>query len=147
MNTVRNLAVALAVLFAADAGATQSPTQRDAQELARFQRHASPPQQSMHYFRLDNFQYLGKNEQGEPALAVWTGVNRVYLLTLQSPCLHLDLPLAISLTSTSGNVNARMDYVKYGHGQQCKIETIQKVDYKAMRAEKAQAEDNRSTEG
>jgi hypothetical protein len=119
----------------------QSPKQRDAAELARFERHASPPQDSMHYFRLDNFQYLGKNAGGEDAIAVWTGVNQVYLLTLQAPCVNLDLPLAIGLTSTSGSVNARMDYVKYNYNgpQQCRIETIRKVDYKALRAEKEAA--------
>lgn len=61
-------------------------------------------------------------------------MNQPYLLTLQSPCINLDYALAVGLTSTSGDINARMDYVKYDHGRQCKIETIQKVDYKAVRA-------------
>lgn len=89
----------------------------------------------MHYFRLDNFQYLGRNSKGENAIAVWTGVNQVYLLTLQNPCINLDSALAIGMTSTSGDVNAGMDYVKYSHNgpQQCRIMTIRKVDYKAMR--------------
>lgn len=124
-------ALAAAIPLAAFA---QSPTQREAARLALFQDHASPPQRSMHYFHTDGFEYLGKNAQGDDALALWTGVNEVYLLTLQSPCIDLDRPLAIGLTSTSGEVNARMDYVKYDHGRQCKIEAIQKVDYKAVKA-------------
>ncbi|MGH8214047.1 MAG: DUF6491 family protein [Rhodanobacteraceae bacterium] len=142
MKKTAMIAATLTATLAVAAGAAQSPTQRDAKELARFERYAGPPQRAMHYFRLDNFQFLGENAKGETAIAVWTGVNQVYLLTLQSPCKYLDLPLAISLTSTSGDVNARMDFVKYGHGQQCRIETIQKVDYKAMRAEKAQGVDD-----
>jgi hypothetical protein len=115
----------------------QGPEQREAERLALFQRHASPPQQSMHYFRTEGFEYLGKNAQDEDVLALWTGVNKVWLLTLQSPCTSLDFANAIGLTSTSGEVNAHMDWVKYGHGRQCLIESIQKVDYKAVRAEQA----------
>ncbi len=111
-----------------------SPKQRDAAELARFERYASRPQDSMHYFQLQKFQYLGKNAQDADVIAVWTGVNQVYLLTLEQPCINLDFAFAIGLTSTAGNVNARMDYVKYDHGQRCRIMQIQKVDYKALRA-------------
>lgn len=124
-------ALAAAVSLAAFA---QSPAQRNARDLALFQRYASPPQESVHYFRTDGFNYLGTNAQGDEAIALWTGVNQVYLLTLQQPCTHLDLARSIALTSTSGNVNARMDFVKYGRGRECRIETIQKVDYRAVRA-------------
>ena len=134
------LAAAVSMVAIAD-----SPRQRDAENLALFQRFASPPQESMHYFRTDGFDYLGKDAQGQDALAFWTGVNQVWLLTLQSPCNNLDLANAIGLTSTSGDVNARMDYVKYGHGRRCKIETIQKVDYKALRAAKVNAQPSGGT--
>lgn len=134
MKTASRFAISgLAVAVSLSAFA-QGPTQREAERLALFQRYASPPQENMHYFHVDGFEYLGKNAQGDDALALWTGVNQVYLLTLQSPCIDLDRPLAIGLTSTSGDVNARMDYVKYDHGRQCKIETIQKVDYKALKS-------------
>ncbi|MBS0432688.1 MAG: hypothetical protein JSS21_09835 [Proteobacteria bacterium] len=145
MNAARFIAATILATLAATAMAGQSPSQRDAKELARFQRYASPPQDSMHYFRLDGFQYLGKNDRKQDVIAVWTGVNQVYMLTLQSPCINLDLPLAISLTSTSGSVYARMDSVKYRDSsmpRQCRIETIQQVDYKAMRAEKAHGVDD-----
>ena len=138
------VAAALSMMLATGAWAAQSSSDRIAQELARFERYAAPPQDSMHYFRLDNFQYLGKNARGEDAIAVWTGVNQVYLLTLEKPCINLDFAFAIGLTSTSGDVNAGMDYVKYNRNgpQQCRILAIQKVDYKAMRAEKAQGVDD-----
>lgn len=131
----------LSMLLAAGAWA-QSPSQRDSKELARFQRYAAPPQDSLHYFRLDNFQYLGRSAKGQDAIAVWTGVNQVYLLTLEQPCINLDLAFSIGLASSAGSVNARMDSVKYDRGQrQCRIMTIQKVDYKAMKAEKAHGVD------
>lgn len=139
MNTASRLVVALGAALLAVAALAQSPRQRDAENLARFQRYASPPQDSVHYFRTDGFQYLGRNAQGQDALALWTGVNQVYLLTLQSPCINLEYAHGIALTSTSGNVNARMDFVKYNRGE-CRIETIQKVDYKAVRAARRNAQ-------
>ena len=144
MKKTAMVAATLAAMLAANAWAGQSPTERSAKELARFERYAGAPQRDMHYFRLDNFQYLGKNAKGEDAIAVWTGVNQVYLLTLEKPCINLDFALAIGLTSTSGDVNAGMDYVKYNRNgpQQCRILAIRKVDYKAMRAEKAQGVDD-----
>ncbi len=138
------LSAMLSATLAANAWAGQSPTERDAKDLAHFERYAGAPQRDMHYFRLDNFQYLGRNARGEDAIAVWTGVNQVYLLTLEKPCINLDFAFAIGLTSTAGDVNAGMDYVKYDRNgpQQCRIMAIQKVDYKAMRAEKAQGVDD-----
>ncbi|MEO6968762.1 MAG: DUF6491 family protein [Rhodanobacteraceae bacterium] len=118
------------------AAAAQSPVQRDAANLARFERYAGAPQDSLHYFRTDGFQYLGRDASGNDAVAIWTGVNDVYLFKLQAPCIDLQYANAIGLKSTLGNVNARMDYIKYGRGRECRIETIRKVDYKAMKAEK-----------
>lgn len=138
MKTAGKFSIAAMVVFgllAAPVMAGQSPPQRDAANLARFQRFASPPQDSMHYWDIDRFQYLGPDAKGNDALALWTGVNQVYLITVDSPCLRLEYANAIALTSISRNVNARMDYVKYGRGNRCRITTIQKVDYKAMLAE------------
>ena len=131
------VAAMLTATLATCAWAAESPKQRDANALARFERHAGPPQRDMHYFRLDNFQYLGRDAKGQDAIAVWTGVNQVYLLTLEKPCIGLDFAFAIGLTSTSGDVNAGMDYVKYNRNgpRQCRILQIRKVDYKAMSAE------------
>ena len=145
MQTASRFAIAALAAAVSMVAIADSPRQRDAENLALFQRFASPPQESMHYFRTDGFDYLGKDAQGQDALALWTGVNQVWLLTLQSPCNNLDLANAIGLTSTSGDVNARMDYVKYGHGRRCKIETIQKVDYKALRAAKVNAQPSGGT--
>lgn len=136
MNTASRFAIAALALAISAIALASSPKQRDAENLALFQQYASPPQDSMHYFRTDGFEYLGKNAQGDVALALWTGPSKVWLLTLQSPCPNLDFANAIALTSFSGDVHARSDFVKYGRGWQCRIESIQKVDYKALRAAK-----------
>lgn len=140
MNTAGRFAIAMLASAISVVALAKSPKQRDAENLALFQRYASAPQDSMHYFRTDGFEYLGKNAQGDDALALWTGVNQVYLLTLQSPCLDLDIANGIALTSTSGSVHARMDFVKYDRDRQCRIESIRKVDYKALRAAKVNAQ-------
>ena len=146
MKRIVMVAATLSTMLSIGAWAA-SPRQRDAAELARFERYASPPQDSMHYFQLQNFQYLGKNAQNADVVAVWTGVNQVYMLTLEQPCINLDFAFSIGLTSTAGSINARMDYVKYDHGKRCRIMTIQKVDYKAMRAaqESAKAQSSGGT--
>ena len=70
MKKTAMVAATLSAMLAVNAWAGQSPTERDAKELARFERFAGAPQRDMHYFRLDNFQYLGKNAKGEDAIAV-----------------------------------------------------------------------------
>ncbi len=138
---VLDVMMALGAIGISTIAAAQSPSQRDAANLARFERYAGTPQDSLHYFRTDGFEYLGRDARGNESLAVWTSVNDVYLFKLQTPCIDLQHANAIGLTSTSDNVNARMDDVRYDHGRECRIETIQKVDYKAMKAEKVRGID------
>lgn len=131
-NPIIGLLVAgLLALPIAHAGKQGEPA-----ELARYQRFASPPQGSAHILRVDNFVYLGTDAQGNKALAVRTGFNKVYLITVQS-CPRLEETAAIGLTSAAGNVHAGTDFVKFqdkvaGHSWRCRINTIQQVDYKAM---------------
>ncbi len=142
MKTARCVlaAMTLGVTGMSAIAAAQSPSQRAAANLARFERYAAAPQDSLHYFRTDGFEYLGRDAHDNESLAVWTGVNDVYLFKLQTPCIDLEYARGIGLTSTSGNVNARMDSILFDH-QRCRIETIQKVNDKAMKAEKARGVD------
>lgn len=125
------LVSSLAVLSLAQAGDRSVPA-----ELERYQRFASPPQDSAHILRVDNYIFLGTDAQGDKALAVRTGFNQVYLITVP-PCPRLDAASAIRLSSAAGNVHAGTDFVQYGdnvagHNWQCRIKTIRQVDYKAM---------------
>ncbi|HET6906443.1 MAG TPA: DUF6491 family protein [Rhodanobacteraceae bacterium] len=130
-RTIALLGCGLLALPIAHAGGPDVPA-----ELARYQQFASPPQASAHILRVDNFIYLGTDAQGDKVLAVRTGFNQVYLITVLS-CPRLEEASAIRLTSAAGNVHAGTDFVDYGdvtagHGWQCRIKTIQQVDYKAM---------------
>ncbi|HET9835467.1 MAG TPA: DUF6491 family protein [Rhodanobacteraceae bacterium] len=136
MKSASRFAVAALASAVSLAAVAQGPKQREAERLALFQRHASPPQRSIHYFRTEGFEYLGKDAQGQDVLALWTDVNHVYLLALESPCINLQYANGIALTSTSGNVSSRSDFVKYDRDRRCRIETIQKVDYRALKSDK-----------
>ena len=128
---IASLASCLLGLPLAHAGKQDVPA-----ELARYQRFASPPLASAHILRVDNFIYLGTDAQGDKALAVRTGFNQVYLITVL-PCPRLEAAPAVRLSSAAGNVHAGTDFVEYGdstagHQWQCRIKTIQQVNYDAM---------------
>jgi len=70
-------------------------------------------------------------------LVVWTGVDTVYLLTVQAPCLELTVAQGVSLTHTAGVVNRGFDYVEFGGHKRCQIVEIRPVDYKRVREAEA----------
>jgi uncharacterized protein DUF6491 len=131
----RTIAVVVSSLLAMPL-ASQAGRGSEAAELARYQRFASPAQDSAHILRVDNFIYLGTDAQGNKAVAVRTGFNQIYLFTVV-PCPRLEQASTIGLTSAGGSVHAGADFIKYGdrlagHTWECRIKTIQQVNYKAM---------------
>ncbi|MCE5231717.1 MAG: DUF6491 family protein [Mizugakiibacter sp.] len=124
-RTVLALAAALAVAAVAQADTLE----RQMENLARFEKHAGAPIDSFFYPRLYQWQALGKE-----AVAVWSGVNKVYLLKVAKPCINLDWAKTIGVTASGGTVKTRFDYVTFDH-QRCQIASIQPVDYAAVRAE------------
>ena len=69
-HSLSGITVLLACLVALPATATASRAQR----LAQFQKFAGAPVAQIRYFHLDGFETLS-----DDTIAVWTGVNRVYL--------------------------------------------------------------------
>jgi hypothetical protein len=95
--------------------------------LDRFQKYAGAPVENFTMWRMYKWQGLGAE-----TVAVWTGVNDVYMLKVGLPCIRLQDARAISVTSKmSHQVNRRLDFVNFGT-QQCQILEIRPVDYKAM---------------
>lgn len=129
MKTLQRIATALTVLLAVVATARADTLETQQKNLALFEKHAGPPVDSFFYPRLYQWQALGKE-----AVAVWAGVNRVYLLKVAKPCINLDWAKAIGVTSSGGTVKTRFDYVTFDR-QRCQIASIQPVDYAAVRAE------------
>jgi hypothetical protein len=69
---------------------------------------------------------------GPDRLAVWSSVNKVWLLKVSQPCIRLEDTNAIAISSQMVHkVTARFDYVNFA-AQHCQIQEIRPIDYLAM---------------
>lgn len=124
------VAVGAALALASCAGSASYRARQDA-ELARFEQHTGKPIERIRAFMgVDRWQSLSPVK-----LAIWTGVNRAYLLTLRAPCNGLEFQTAIGISSTNHIIERRFDKV-YFENQVCYIAEIRPVDYKAMKQER-----------
>lgn len=128
------------------AGAVTSPvwaqqTASERADLARYQKYAQAPVDHVHYFQVEGFKYLAPDK-----VAIWFGVNKLYLLTVQTPCNNLSLANGIGLTSNGNMLYSRLDAVTFDH-QRCTITRIVPVDELKMKqdARKAKAAASAST--
>jgi hypothetical protein len=120
------LFVAIAALPAAFAQADTRATEQ--KNLTRFEQFAGAPVESFDMSSLYQWQSLGPDR-----LAVWSAVNKVWLLKVSQPCIRLEDTNAIKITSQmTHKVTARFDYVDFA-AQHCQIQEIRPVDYLAMR--------------
>ena len=120
-----------AVFVRADTRATEE------KNLARFEQFAGAPVESFDMWNLYQWQSLGPDR-----LAVWSAVNKVWLLKVSQPCIRLEDTHAIKITSQMAHkVTARFDYVDFA-AQHCQIQEIRPVDYLAMRKAAATKKDH-----
>ena len=125
--------IAALFLVAAALPATAA-TDHEKEQLARYERFAGPPLDDMPFWRLTRYESLG-----DEAVLVWTSVKDAWLIKVQPPCVDLPWANAIALTSNTHRVSVKFDHVLAGRDR-CMIASIQRVDYKAYRAdEKARA--------
>jgi hypothetical protein len=114
-------------LFAA-ACSSMSPRERDALALEQHLDFAGESVESFSYLgRIDGWRAFG-----DDTVAIYTGVNDAYLLTVAEPCRELELARNIGLTSTGSTVSARFDSVLVD-GQRCQILQIRPVDYGSVK--------------
>ena len=119
---------ALATVTLVAAGAALADTAKVmAENLARFEKFAGKPQDSVTVFQLQGWQALGDDH-----IAIWTGVNDVYLIRVAKPCINLSWSNGIGIQPHMNQLRTRFDNV-YVHGMPCQIESIRKVDYLAVR--------------
>ena len=120
------LLIAALSLCAAGSALADTPATEKA-NLERFQKYAGAPVENFTMWKMYKWQGLGAEN-----VAVWTGVNDVYMLKVGLPCNRLQDAKAIVVTSKmSHQVSRRMDFVNFG-SQQCQILEIRPIDYKAM---------------
>ena len=120
-------ALAVCLALAATSVALADTARVQAENLARFERFAGQPVDSIMYFQQQGWQPLGDTH-----FALWTGVNKVYLFQVAKPCINLSWANGIGLHAHMHTLRARFDYVQV-QGQPCQIESIRPVDYLAMR--------------
>ena len=126
---VVGLAVLLAGLAAVPAVAQQTSSERA--DLARYQKYAGTPVDSVRYFQINGFQYLAPDK-----VAIWFGVNKLYLLTVQTPCNNLGFANGIGLTAKNNMLYKNFDFVTFDH-QRCKITKIEPVNELKMKQDRA----------
>jgi len=132
---VKRLAIAL-LAAAALAGCATTGRLSSSERLELYRAHAGAPVKDFQYFGSLN----GWTELGDSALAVWTKPSEAWLLSLSGPCMDLSYAPAISVTNMMGRVSAKFDRVIVRGGSPgmapipCRIDTIQPLDVKALRA-------------
>ncbi|HJU27374.1 MAG TPA: DUF6491 family protein, partial [Rhodanobacteraceae bacterium] len=85
-----------------------------------------------------SFSSLYDWDSNDPSHAVvWTTPFQAYRLTLLGPCFDLQNAPIIALTSQGGTVTAGLDSVLV-RGERCGIQSIDKLDAKAIRAARKQ---------
>lgn len=126
---VVGLVLLLAGVAAVPAIAQQTSSERA--DLSRYQEYARAPVDSVRYFQINGFQYLAPDK-----VAIWFGVNKLYLLTVQTPCNNLGFANGIGLTSKNNVLYKNFDFVTFDH-QRCKILRIEPVDELKMKQDRA----------
>lgn len=134
MNALR-IAAGMAILLVANLAvpAWAQQTSSEARDLARYQQYAQAPVESVHYFQINGFQYLAPDK-----LAIWFGVNKLYLLTVQTPCNNLAFANGIALTAKNNMLYSNLDFVAFDH-QRCKILKIVPVNELKMKQHETKA--------
>lgn len=108
-------------------------TDSERSDLARYQKYAEAPVERVQYFQVNGFQYLAPD-----TLAIWFGVNKLYLLTVQTPCINLAFATGIGLTAKNNTLYRNFDFVTFDH-QRCKVLKIVPVDELKMKQDEAKA--------
>jgi hypothetical protein len=117
-------------LFGLLAGCVAGPNAAPppSQEAQLYLKYSGPP--------IDDFTYLGHYDGfralGGPYVVIWTTFADAYLVKVRDPCIELPFTNKIGLTSTSRTVNRNFDFVLVEHDR-CRIGTIQRIDYDAMK--------------
>lgn len=125
------LGLAMLLTSAAMVPAIAQQTDSERADLTRYQKYAEAPVDHVRYFQINGFQYLAPDQ-----VAIWFGVNKLYLLTVQTPCNNLAFANGIGLTAKNQMLYRNFDFVTFDH-QRCKIVKIEPVDELKMKQDRA----------
>ena len=127
--------VGLAMLLAGSAVVPAIAQQTDSEhaDLARYQKYAEAPVDHVRYFQINGFQYLAPDQ-----VAIWFGVNKLYLLTVETPCTNLAFANGIGLTAKNQMLYRNFDFVTFDD-QRCKVLKITPVNELKLKQDEAKA--------
>lgn len=131
------MVILMAALLAACATSNDAPVRDRGQEAAVYERHAGASETWVRFSNIRNWSAVGFD-----SVVLELGGSRHYLVDLFGAC-HLDLNsgVTLQLVTSRRNVLSEFDKVIVA-GQPCQIQSIRRLDYKAVQAElEAEGED------
>jgi len=129
---MKTLWVLLATTALAAGCATGGSVSRSDQALEKYEPYVGEQIRSFTAFRIDSWQSVDRNH-----LILWTGINDAWLITVGGSCPDLMFTDRIRVTST-GNQVSTFDKVMV-RGDTCLIDTIQPINVRQMKADRAAA--------
>jgi len=99
-----------------------------ASRLVEYEAVAGEPVDGFNFFTLQRFELLGPQ-----TIAVWTRVNKVFLIDVQRPCPGLEFAGGIGVSSSQNRVSTRFDAVQFNR-ERCQIRQIRPIDSRALKA-------------
>lgn len=122
-----SIMVAAALLVGAS-GVCAARSMEGARDIQTYQKAAQSDVPTMPSSPLVDWQALDGH-----TLAVWTSNDKPWLVNVDQSCNNLMHAKSLEFTSTSSQIKAGTDSVKFGDTQ-CKIESIQPVEYSKVAA-------------
>jgi hypothetical protein len=102
--------------------------ERQMEKRDRYHRYAGDPVDSIiHLGPFDSWTPIDKYE-----LVLWTNMNDAYLIKLESPCEDILFADRIRIRRTGSTLSQKFDLVEVDQWN-CRIESIQPVDYRQMK--------------
>lgn len=129
---MKTLWVLLATTALAAGCAAGGSVSRSDQALEKYEPYIGEPIRGFTAFRIDSWQSVDRNH-----LILWTGINDAWLITVGGSCPDLMFTDRIRVTST-GNQVSTFDKVMV-RGDTCLIDTIQPINVRQMKADRAAA--------
>ncbi|MBK8284721.1 MAG: hypothetical protein IPK97_07390 [Ahniella sp.] len=134
MTMLRVTFLALLTLLLGACTHAQQVREREAADLAEFERFAGEPIDSFRYVRgLDHWRSFDDEN-----LVIWTNGRKAYLLKLREPCLDLHHQMNIAVLGSYNVVDNKFGYVKFGR-ERCRIKEIRPVDDMARKMARREA--------
>lgn len=129
MKTLLALLTTAALAAGCAAGSTIS---RSEQLLGKYEPYIGEPVSHFTAFRIDSWQSVDRDR-----IILWSGINDAWMVTVSGYCPDLMFTDRIRVTST-GNQVSTFDKIIVGRDT-CLIDTIQPIDVRRMKAERAEA--------